>query len=80
MPLTGQQLDLSKQSVVPAPAAGGGLGLVATRTVEKGREVLSVPESLWISVDTVSRSEHGSLLAPLEPWLQVIAVSTNPRI
>ena len=72
-PSTGQQLELSKQAVAPAVAAGGVLGLVATRTVEKGRELLSVPESLWLTVHTVAKSELGSFLAPLEPWLQVRA-------
>lgn len=68
---TGQQLDPSKQAVAFAEAPGGGLGLITTRVVERGREVLSVPESLWMTVDSVAKSEHGALLAPLEPWLQV---------
>ena len=73
MLFTGQQLDLGKQSVAPAPATADGneLGIITTRAVDKGRELVTVPDNLWICVETVSKSEHGSLLAGLEPWVQV---------
>ena len=64
----------------PATADGGDLGLLTTRAVDKGRDLLTVPESLWICVETVSKSELGSILEGLEPWVQVTPDAATGRV
>jgi len=72
--VAGKSLNLSRQSVTPAPAFSQGpeLGLVTSRAASPGEALASVPESLWITAAVAAKSELGAALAQLqEPWLQV---------
>lgn len=48
-----------------------GLGLVATRDINKGEVVLEVPKRFWINPDAVAASEIGNLCFGLKPWISV---------
>lgn len=48
-----------------------GLGLVATRDVNKDEFLLKIPRRLWVNTDTVASSEIGSICGGLKPWVAV---------
>ena len=45
--------------------------LLTSTSAQTGQVLLNVPESTWISLQTVQKSPIGSSIASLEPWLQV---------
>ena len=45
--------------------------LLTSTSAQAGQVLLNVPESSWISLQTVQKSPIGSSIASLEPWLQV---------
>jgi hypothetical protein len=76
----GKSLSLDRQAVRPAPASTQGpeLGLVTSRGVGPGEALVSIPESLWVTVDVVAKSDLGPALAQLpEPWVQVPSPSSG---
>ena len=45
--------------------------LLSSTSAQPGQTLLSVPESAWISLQTVQKSAIGSSVEALEPWLQL---------
>ena len=45
--------------------------LLSSTSAQAGQTLLSVPESAWISLQTVQKSPIGSSVDSLEPWLQL---------
>lgn len=45
--------------------------LLSSTSVQAGQSLLSVPESAWISLQTVQKSPIGSSVDSLEAWLQL---------
>ena len=45
--------------------------LLSSTSAQAGQTLLSVPESTWISLQTVQKSPIGSSVDSLEPWLQL---------
>lgn len=45
--------------------------LLSSTSAQAGQTLLSVPESTWISLQTVRNSPIGSSVEALEPWLQL---------
>lgn len=74
-----QQLQawLAKRSVstdkvgISANVADDKPMLTASKDMSAGEAVLTVPESSWISTQTVQRSAIGKCVADQEPWLQL---------
>lgn len=52
-------VDVGKQ----AAALGGSGGLVASRPVKQGEQLLAIPQSAWITPDTAQQSDIGQHLA-----------------
>ncbi|KAL2904022.1 [Fructose-bisphosphate aldolase]-lysine N-methyltransferase chloroplastic [Bienertia sinuspersici] len=48
-----------------------GLGLLAQKNLAKNEVVLEMPKKFWISPETVSASEIGSVCNGLKPWVSV---------
>lgn len=46
-------------------------GLKATRRITKGQAIVSVPASKWITPSTVARTDIGSYVRQLQPWVQL---------
>lgn len=53
--------------------------LIAKETISAGEEVLRVPQTLWITPKMACESEMGSLIANLEPWLQLALLLVQER-
>lgn len=62
---------MSKQAI-QVQQDGASLQLRCTRGLNRGDVLLTVPDSLWITVKTVANSSIGSVVGQLAPWLQVI--------
>lgn len=45
--------------------------LIAKEDIAAGEEILRVPQEFWITPEMACGSEMGSLIANLEPWLQL---------
>ena len=45
--------------------------LATSTAAQSGQSLLSVPDSSWLSLQVVARSEIGSAVSSLEPWLQL---------
>lgn len=63
------KLDLSKQAV-QLDVEGDSLQLRCAQSANRGDVLLMVPDSLWITTQTVAKSSIGSAVAELAPWLQ----------
>eukprot|EP00887_Chlorella_sp_A99_P001195 scaffold14.g1195.t1 len=75
--LSAAGVDVGKAAV----ALGRG-GLVTTRPVARGETMFAVPDSAWITMESVARSELGPALAglgELEPWLAVTLLVLHER-
>jgi hypothetical protein len=76
-----QGVALDKAAARPS-LIDGELVLVTTRAVPRGTALLTVPDSAWITPETVAKSRIGKALVGLEPWLQLalflIAERANP--
>lgn len=69
---------MSKQAI-QVQQDGAIVQLRCTRGLNRGDVLLTVPDSLWITVQTVAKSSIGSVVGQLAPWLQVIVMTINPR-
>lgn len=63
---------MSKQAV-RLHSDGDGVQLQCTRGTNRGDVLLMVPDSLWLTVQTVAKSRIGPMVGQLAPWLQVRA-------
>ena len=68
---------MSKQAV-QVQQDGAGVQLRCSRGLNRGDVLLTVPDSLWITAQTVAKSRIGPVVAQLAPWLQVIAMTCLP--
>lgn len=62
-----------------APDAGGLPRLVASKDLQAGEAVLSVPDSAWLSTQAVKKHPLGAALDGLEPWLQLALILVSER-
>jgi hypothetical protein len=69
---------MSKQAI-QVQQDGASLQLRCTRGLNRGDVLLTVPDSLWITVKTVAKSSIGSVVVQLAPWLQVLTLTIIPR-
>jgi hypothetical protein len=67
---------MSKQAI-QVQQDGASLQLRCTRGLNRGDVLLTVPDSLWITVKTVANSSIGSVVGHLAPWLQVITLTSS---
>lgn len=73
-----RKLDLSKQAV-QLDVEGDRLQLRCAQSANRGDVLLMVPDSLWITTQTVAKSSIGSAVAELAPWLQVALFLISER-
>lgn len=64
------KVSTSKLTTAPSLTADARL-LVAAKDLSAGEAILTVPDNLWLSSQTVQQSPYGKYVADLEPWLQL---------
>jgi [ribulose-bisphosphate carboxylase]-lysine N-methyltransferase len=45
--------------------------LVAESNISEGEQILSIPDSLWLTQEAVKKSAIGKVVGELEPWTQL---------
>jgi hypothetical protein len=70
------KLDMSKQAI-RLQQDGGSLQLRCTRGLNRGDVLLTVPDSLWITAQTVAKSRMGPMVEHLAPWLRVTKLNAS---
>lgn len=63
-------VDLAKHAVKVSDSDAGPQ-LVASRDAPRGDNLLSVPDSMWLTPQSVASSSIGPMVEQLAPWIQV---------
>lgn len=71
-------VDLAKQAVELSDT-NGGPQLVASRATPRGENLLSVPDNLWVTPQSVASSSIGSMVQELPPWIQIALFLLSER-
>lgn len=64
-------VDFAKHAVKLSDTDAGPQ-LVASRDAPKGDNLLSVPDSMWLTPQSVASSSIGPMVQQLAPWIQVL--------